>query len=117
MGIHAATVYGDLTSVCKEIQDELDVPFSMRRQDKHLVKRQHIAQVDVVALLLLNGKHLKPGDTYQWMYRPDDSGWSVGVRGEQLDAELLKEAIKRARLYDHSFHYNPTGAAEKDGQG
>jgi hypothetical protein len=31
MGIHAATVYGDLTSVCKEIQNELEIPPSMRR--------------------------------------------------------------------------------------
>jgi hypothetical protein len=26
MGIHAATVYGDLNSVCKEIQNDLGIP-------------------------------------------------------------------------------------------
>ena len=31
MGIHAATVYGDLTSVCKELQDDLQIPLSARR--------------------------------------------------------------------------------------
>jgi hypothetical protein len=30
MGIHAATVYGDLTSVCREIQDDLEIPPAMR---------------------------------------------------------------------------------------
>jgi hypothetical protein len=34
MGIHAATVYGDLTSVCREIQDDLQIPASMRREAK-----------------------------------------------------------------------------------
>lgn len=32
MGIHAATVYGDLTSVCREIQDDLEIPYEMRRE-------------------------------------------------------------------------------------
>lgn len=31
MGIHAATVYGDLASVCREIEDDLGIPPSMRR--------------------------------------------------------------------------------------
>jgi len=31
MGIHSATVYGDLTSVCREIQDDLGIPTGMRR--------------------------------------------------------------------------------------
>lgn len=30
MGIHSATVYGDLTSVCREIQDHLEIPSGMR---------------------------------------------------------------------------------------
>jgi hypothetical protein len=31
MGIHSTTVYGDLTSVCREIQDDLEIPSGMRR--------------------------------------------------------------------------------------
>jgi hypothetical protein len=31
MGVHAATVYGDLASVCREIEDDLGIPPSMRR--------------------------------------------------------------------------------------
>ncbi len=32
MGIHAATVYGDLASVCREIQDDLGIPSDIRRE-------------------------------------------------------------------------------------
>jgi hypothetical protein len=30
MGIHSATVYGDLSSVCREIENDLAIPLSMK---------------------------------------------------------------------------------------
>lgn len=45
MGIHAATVYGDLTSVCKEIQDDLEIPSGMRRDSSMSTSKFQLAQL------------------------------------------------------------------------
>jgi hypothetical protein len=51
MGIHAATVYGDLTSVCKELQDDLQIPMSARR-----CPFRHFATTEPPSGLLCAGK-------------------------------------------------------------
>lgn len=39
MGVHGATVYGDLSSVCRELEDDLNLPVSMRRRKQAWVSR------------------------------------------------------------------------------
>ena len=102
MGIHGATVYGDLTSVCREIQDDLEIPFGMRRDGQYWVKRQHEMQVHVLATLLVNGLELVVGTPYLCLYEPNEHGNTVGG-ASPLSQELLNDAKKRARLY--SFDY------------
>lgn len=102
MGIHSATVYGDLSSVCREIQDDLNVPPTMRPDAAYWAKRQHEAEVHVAALLLTNGICLKPGDRYHWMSPLDERGTTSGCDGP-ISQDVLTEAIERAKLYSIDY--------------
>lgn len=102
MGIHSATVYGDLTSVCREIQDDLNVPPSMRPDAAYWAKKQHDAEVHVAALLLVNGMPLKAGERYHWMYEPNERGSSTGCNGP-ISQQILNEAIEKAKLYSIDY--------------
>ena len=102
IGIHHATVYGDLTSVCKAIQDELDVPVAMRREAAYWRKRQSEYETHVLALLLINGKALTVGDWFEWVYELDENGNTVGG-GYRLTAEELEKAKRLAGVYRHDY--------------
>ena len=104
MGLHSATVYGDLTSVCREIQDDLNVPPTMRPDAVYWGKRQHEAEVHVAALLLIvsNGKPLNAGDRYHWMAPIDEHGSTSGCDGP-ISQDILTEAIERAKLYSIDY--------------
>jgi hypothetical protein len=98
MGIHSATVYADLSSLCKEIQDELGVPPGMRRDAEYWLKRQREVRVHVLALLIANGLKRKVGDYFQWMYEVNEFGNTAGGY-EPIEESLLMEATKRANGY------------------
>jgi len=98
MGIEAATVYGDLSSVCREIENDLEVPPAMRRDAEYWHKIQRETEVHVLALLLLNGLDLRSGQSFSWRYPLDDSAGTVGGT-RPISAELLSAANERARRY------------------
>jgi hypothetical protein len=62
-GVHA-TVYGDLTSVCRDLQDDLDIPFSMRSDALFHSRRQHEATIHTLAELISNGVEVKLGSSF-----------------------------------------------------
>lgn len=108
LGIHSATVYADLSSLCREIQDELGVPPGMRRDPKYWLKRQQETRIHVLALLLANGLQRKVGDYFQWMHELNEFRNTSGGC-EPIDEELLKAATQRAKGYGMGLRkVNPT---------
>jgi hypothetical protein len=105
MGIDHATVYGDLTSVCRAIQDDLEIPASMRLQSEQLLKRQDFYEAHVLALLLINGLRPKVGEQFSYMSEPNDDGWRTGGTFP-IDSGLMQKAEELATQYDIS-HGNP----------
>ena len=65
MGIDSATVYGDLSSVCREIEDDLGIAPGQRRDSEYWIKKQDGVVLHVLALLLINGVRLIPGQSYR----------------------------------------------------
>jgi hypothetical protein len=101
MGIEAATVYGDLTSVCTELQNNAGVSPGMRRDLPYLEKRRHESQVHVLGLLLANLRGFRVGDTFRCV--SEDSGNCRTCDDVLITQELFDEAKVRANLYAHRF--------------
>lgn len=79
IGIHATTVFGDLGSICREIEDECDLPPAMRRDASYWSERQQQMKRHILAMLFLNGAKRSAGQYFTWRY-PVDSQW--GAMGE-----------------------------------
>lgn len=92
VGIHSATVYGDLGSVCREIEDDLGVPLQMRRDMKFIRERQDQAAVNSLGLLLANGGRKKIGDHIRWFYAIEGSNAITGGVA-LITEELWKRAM------------------------
>jgi hypothetical protein len=95
MGIDHVTVYADLTSVCRAIQDELKIPPSMRLQSKFWGERQERYQAHILAHLLANGLPLKIGDPFTWMGEPDEDGNAVGGHSA-IPESIWQQAVELA---------------------
>lgn len=113
MGIHHATVYGDLGSVCRAIQDDFQIPLSMRLSAKYWARRQDAFECHILAHLLMNGLSFKIDDRFSWHYEPDDEGNSAGGWGF-VTADLLKRADRKAQLYDSDYRPKLEGQAVSD---
>jgi len=102
MGIDHATVYGDLTSICRAIQDDLEIPPSMRLHSEQLLKRQEFYEAHILAHLLVNGLRLKVGEQFSYMSEPNEDGWRTGGTFP-VDSGLLQKAQELATQYAISY--------------
>jgi len=80
MGISHATVYADLTSVCREIEIDLQIPIDSMREAKSHKSQHEIQQAYVLAHMFLNGQEYKVGDSFYWKSQPNEWNTAVGHR-------------------------------------
>lgn len=99
MGIHAASVYGDIGAICTEIENDLHVAPGMRRDIVYWQKRQHQIQAHVLALLIVNGNNYEVGDPYTWFYEPSKMRSTLGA-STHVSLEVLRDARTLADSYD-----------------
>jgi FRG domain len=103
IGIDHATVYGDLTSVCRAIQDDLEIPPNWGLKTELLLKKQDYYEVYILAHLLVNGASKTVGDQFFLMSQPNEDGCSVGGT-RPIGEELMKRADEIATRYSRSYH-------------
>jgi hypothetical protein len=86
----------------------------MRRDVEYLQRRLGEIQVHVLALLILNGRSAKLGDTFKWVRDLDDVG-DTTYDSAVITERLLEYANRRAEVYANCFQINGTYSPGQEG--